>query len=90
MIKILQRFTYWIHQRHINISSVDYYTYEPVLLQNPQKRVLEHVLTYSKEKITVFDTPITINSREQVFKYYLEHAATTCQSTITSFLDQTH
>ncbi|CAF0960589.1 unnamed protein product [Adineta steineri] len=90
MIKILKRFTYWIQLRHINVSSVDYYTYEPVLLQNPQKRVLEHVLTYSKENLTVFDTPITTNSREQVFKYYLEHAATTCQSTITSFLDQTH
>jgi site-specific DNA-adenine methylase len=39
----------------------------------------------SKRKSVVFISIISF-----VFRYYLENAARTCQSTITSFLDQTH
>ncbi|CAF3746132.1 unnamed protein product [Rotaria sordida] len=90
MMKILQRFTYWIEQRCSNVSIVDYYTYEPTSMNTPTERLLKHVFTYSNGNLTIFDTPKLVNSREQVFKYNLEHAAVSCQSTITSFLGQTH
>ncbi|CAM4762867.1 unnamed protein product [Rotaria magnacalcarata] len=90
MMKILQRFTYWIKQRCSNVLAVDYYTYEPASMNNPAERLLKHVVKYSNGNLTTFDTPKTINSREQVFKYQLEHAAVTCQSVIASFLGQTH
>ncbi|CAF4551796.1 unnamed protein product [Rotaria sp. Silwood1] len=90
MMKILHRFIYWIKQRCSNISIVDYYTYEPTSMNNPSERLLKHVFTYSSGNLTVFNTPKLVNSREQVFKYNLEHAAVTCQSTITSFLGQIH
>ncbi len=56
------------HAYLFQISSIDYYTYEPVSVNNPQERVLKHVVTYSNGNLTKFDTPKVINSREQVFK----------------------
>ncbi|UJR33360.1 hypothetical protein I4U23_020808 [Adineta vaga] len=90
IMKIFHRFIHWIKQRNFDISSIDYYSYEPVSIDNPQERILYHVLTYSNRQVMKFETPKVINSREQVFKYHLEYAATTCQSTVTSFFDQTH
>ncbi|CAF0966176.1 unnamed protein product [Adineta ricciae] len=90
ILKIFHRFIYWIKERKFEISSIDYYTYEPTSLNNPQERILYHILTYSNGQIMKLDTPKVINSREQVFKYHLEYAATTCQSTMTAFLDDTH
>ena len=37
-------------------------------MNNLQERLLKHVWTYSNDNLTIFDTPRTINSREQVFK----------------------
>jgi len=37
-------------------------------MNNPKERLLKHVLTYSNGNLTIFDTPVVINSREQVFK----------------------
>jgi hypothetical protein len=47
---------------------IDYYTYEPISMNNPKERLLKHVLTYSNGNLTTFDIPIVINSREQIFK----------------------
>ncbi len=37
-------------------------------MNNPKERLLKHVLTYSNGNLVTFETPIVINSQEQVFK----------------------
>ena len=49
----------------LQVSTVDLYLYEPVA----NERTLKHVLHHSHGHSTTFDTPKTINSREQIFKY---------------------
>ncbi|CAF0769314.1 unnamed protein product [Didymodactylos carnosus] len=90
MNTVISRASYWMNVRCTSIVTMDYYTYEPLTMSNPKERLLRHVMTNSNQKMTIVNEPSTIDIKEQIFKYRLEHAASICQPTITTFLDETH
>jgi len=85
-----QRFLQSIEKRCRKVSNIDLFFYEPVSNDRPAERKLKHVLRHSNGQTTKFEMAKTIDSRDEIFKFYLEYAAITGQSTTNFIAGEKH